>query len=467
MTASSLRRVVLGACIWAVGLSMAAGLPAQTAPPSAPSNNAADGSTLRNAARFFQRMMPRTQATHERNHTSVMAAFGDTVEKPSRSTVRVYCDGEQVALGAVVAADGFVVTKASELHGLVECALPDGRRLPAEFIGQHRETDLGMLKLDASDLTPLEWAAGEPPVVGSWLISPGSSGPVAIGVLGAAPRQVKAPFGLLGVQLQDGPQGPLVTAVVPESAAQEAGLKVNDIITHINGLQMKSQSELQATVRKHMPGDRIQVAILREEKRQLMSAVLGGFERLNERQFEQNNRLGGPELSKRKAGFPSAIQHDSVLHPYQCGGPVVGLDGKAVGLNIAHCDRVSCLALPVAVIIPVLDELKSGQLRPGPSVAEQQLVLATRADELRRKIDAWTKKVTQLQANLEESSAAEAAAVKAAEQAEADEQAKQAAEQARQTKSDLERAFQEAKQALDQATSELKMVESKVTLQGE
>ena len=47
------------------------------------------------------------------------------------------------------------------------------------------------------------------------------------------------------------------------------------------------------------------------------------------------NTMGGP-LSERRAGFPAALQHDTVLQPNQCGGPVVDLDGKTVGINIAR-----------------------------------------------------------------------------------------------------------------------------------
>jgi serine protease Do len=78
---------------------------------------------------------------------------------------------------------------------------------------------------------------------------------------------------------------------------------------------------------------------------------------------EFQNALGG-KLSDRRSGFPLALQHDTVLRPNLCGGPVVDLDGKTIGINIARAGRVASYALPGNVIIPLLNDLKSGKLAP-------------------------------------------------------------------------------------------------------
>jgi serine protease Do len=471
MSTSSLRRVVTSICVLSLVVGMASGIRAQDSKPEKGDTTQAAGekqSTLGNAARrILERMTSRQNNVHERNHTSVKAAFGEVIRGPAQSTVRVYADGQQVALGGVVTSDGFILTKASELYGSLECVLQDGRRLPADFVGQHRESDLGMLKVGANDLTPLTWSDADAPPIGSWLISPGMKGdPLGIGVVSVKPRPISSPHGLLGVQLRDAEQGPQVVFILPNSAAQDSGVKVNDIITHINGLSMKSHSELQKTIRKFMPGERVRLSILRGTARESSTVILGSAAAANQRQNMQNN-LGGPKLSKRNAGFPAALQHDMALHPYQCGGPVVDLDGRAVGINIAHSDRVSSFALPTSVILPLLEDLKSGKLRPGPSEAEAQLELQTRAEELRKRLDDWTQKVSQLQVTLKEREEAEAVALKAAQEMEADAEVQRQADQAKKAKAEIEMAFQNAKKALDEVTSELKVVESKVTLQSE
>src|SRR5437660_723830 len=55
-----------------------------------------------------------------------LAAFREVVAPARRSTVRVLCEGKDVALGTVVGADGWVLTKASELKGKPVCRLADG-----------------------------------------------------------------------------------------------------------------------------------------------------------------------------------------------------------------------------------------------------------------------------------------------------------------------------------------------------
>ena len=53
-----------------------------------------------------------------------------------------------------------------------------------------------------------------------------------------------------------------------------------------------------------------------------------------------------------------------------CGGPLVNLDGKAVGLNIARASRVSTYALPARLASRCLERLKS-QTAPAPASLTQ------------------------------------------------------------------------------------------------
>jgi len=62
------------------------------------------------------------------NGERVVSAFADVVGETHASVVRVMGDGKAVALGAIVAPDGFIVTKASELNSdSLAVALADGR----------------------------------------------------------------------------------------------------------------------------------------------------------------------------------------------------------------------------------------------------------------------------------------------------------------------------------------------------
>jgi S1-C subfamily serine protease len=48
------------------------------------------------------------------------------------------------------------------------------------------------------------------------------------------------------------------------------------------------------------------------------------------------------------------LQHDTILRPIDCGGPVVDLNGLAVGVNLTRADRVTTIALSAAAIRDVL-----------------------------------------------------------------------------------------------------------------
>src|SRR5262249_176380 len=70
------------------------------------------------------------------------------------------------------------------------------------------------------------------------------------------------------------------------------------------------------------------------------------------------------DLSDVNVGFPTALQHDSVLKARECGGPLVDLDGKVLGINIASSGRVDSYTIPSEVIQGMLPELMSGKLAP-------------------------------------------------------------------------------------------------------
>ena len=58
-----------------------------------------------------------------------------------------------------------------------------------------------------------------------------------------------------------------------------------------------------------------------------------------------HDRWGGGPYSKRRFGFGLTLVHDSVLNPENCGGPLVGLQGELLGVNIARSMRVASLAI--------------------------------------------------------------------------------------------------------------------------
>ncbi|WP_425616856.1 S1C family serine protease [Anatilimnocola sp. NA78] len=306
-------------------------------------------------------LAPASLLASERSHSKVLAAFRDVVRDPAQSTVRVFSDGRKAALGAVVDQQGFVVTKASELKGKLTVQLLDGRKMDAELVGKDTTVDLALLKITADKLHSISWSDTADATVGSWLITPGLElDPIAIGVVSVGARKIAAPSGALGVQLDQKDDVARIEKVMPDSAALRAGMEAGDIVTKINGKDIKGRQNLIETVRAFMPGERLELTVKRGDKDMAITVTLGNLATLfhgGERAEFQNN-LGGP-LSERRAGFSLAIQHDTVLRPADCGGPIVDLDGKCLGINIARAGRVESYALPASLVKDVVGKLKA------------------------------------------------------------------------------------------------------------
>ncbi len=297
----------------------------------------------------------------ERDAYVVKNAFREAVSTPAHSTVRILCDGRRAALGTIVDADGLILTKASELTGNIGCQLFDGRRLEAKIIGVSEDDDLALLKVKADQLPVIRWSEADPPPVGSWLATPGlETVPLSIGVVSVAARVVERRMPALGVIIEEGDRGPVVREVLPRSGAAKAGLKSDDVITQLDDKQIGTRNSLVQAIRGHRPGDTVRLILIREGKTLNVDVELLDLTELaNGETFQED--IGG-RLSKRRTGFALALQHDTVLQPNQCGGPLVDLDGQVVGINIARASRVASYALPAAVVKPVVEKLKSGQL---------------------------------------------------------------------------------------------------------
>jgi serine protease Do len=300
-----------------------------------------------------------------------LSAFKQVVAGASRSTVRVQCDGKSVALGTVVAADGWVLTKASELKGTPVCKLSDGRALEARVVGVHEVLDLALLKVNAGDLTPVTFFNSKEAEVGVWLASCGTNvEALAVGVVSVATRTLSSheagpikapPGGFLGINMEPADQGPRVSRLQPDSPASKAGMKADDIITGVDDKAVDKPEALQRILQSHKPGDHVRLKIVRGEQELELNATLA--KRPIVAYGDTTSTLGG-RLSERRTGFTDVLQHDTVLRPEDCGGPLVDLEGHVVGINIARAARVETLAIPAEAIQSVLADLKSGKLAP-------------------------------------------------------------------------------------------------------
>ena len=300
---------------------------------------------------------------------SMLNAFRDVIREPAKCTVQVYCDGYRAALGAIVRPDGYIVTKASELKGKIECQFYfESTKHEAQLFAQDSTTDLAVLRVEAKDLPVVQWASGELPGVGSWLATPGMTrDPLSVGVVSVPARRLP-PNGALGIGLGSDDGSAQVTEVREGLAAAQAGLKIGDIIRKVGEEVIQNSEQLRKTIRWHYPGDKVKIVFERNGRAHTVEATLSSLTEVlpRDERSEFQNSLGG-SLSERRTGFPMALQHDSVLRPADCGGPIVDLDGKVVGLNIARAGRVESYALPAATVRESVDRMLRMELISTPA----------------------------------------------------------------------------------------------------
>ena len=79
----------------------------------------------------------------------------------------------------------------------------------------------------------------------------------------------------LGVAFQMVDEGAMITLVIPESAAEAAGLVEGDIITEVDGRPVTESRPLDEHIARYRPGDRVELTVLRDGRERDVSVRLG------------------------------------------------------------------------------------------------------------------------------------------------------------------------------------------------
>jgi serine protease Do len=315
------------------------------------------------------------QTVVDRASSKFLAPFRTVVTKANESTIRIRCDDKDAALGTIVFADGYILTKASELKGAITARMKDGAEYEADVVAMHKETDLALLKVDVKGLAAVAFADTKKVPVGNWLVAAGpGSDASAVGIVSVKTRnmpsdpleQMNANRGYLGVRLDDAKddEGKVVGARVMEvtrgSAAAKALVKNGDVILGLNDKAITGHMNLRELLDSSTPGQKVTLKVKRGSEELKLAVTLGKPEA--SRGDIQNSM--GSELSGRRSGFPAVLQTDMVVEPKNCGGPVVDLDGNVLGINIARAGRVETWILPSENIRPLLTDMKAGKFPP-------------------------------------------------------------------------------------------------------
>lgn len=310
----------------------------------------------------FVRSLP---ASNYVNGSSTLRAFAPVSKATRYSVVSFNVDGTTVALGTVMDTNGLVLTKASELKkGKLTCLIATNKEVAAEVLGTDSDEDLALVHVNTTALKPVQWTE-EDVTIGEWAVTPGiAENPDAVGIISALPRRIRPRRALIGIQFSTDATTSRIDQVMPGLGAEKAGVKSGDVIVAINSTSVTNRVQVTEIVRELKEGQVVTLRVKRADQELEMDVTLmpepAQTEAVGPGSSRQRNlnRVTG-EVSVRADGFERAIEHDTVLLPSLCGGPLVNLEGKAIGLNIARAGRVSSYALPAELVLRVFDQLRA------------------------------------------------------------------------------------------------------------
>ena len=273
-------------------------------------------------------------------------------------------DRRSFIYGTVVGADGYILTKASELEEVENFSVRVDKKnfKTAHIVATDETWDLALVKVEATDLVPVTWASSSDIAHGTWVVSNGATTrryrrPRA-GMISANKREIPGGHpAVLGVGLKEAEGGVEITAVTEKSGAEKAEVKEGDLVLKANGQAVKTVDELRAVLEKCRIGEFVELKINRNEEELDLEVELMARHKLFGGVQSRNDAMSG-EFSPRRTGFPMVLQHETTLSRRTVGGPLLDFNGHCLGMNIAMANRVESYAIPLEELVEEILKLK-------------------------------------------------------------------------------------------------------------
>lgn len=304
------------------------------------------------------------ESSYRTNGPSVQAAF-ESVRGVLQTSSAVFQRGrDEVVYGTVISPEGHILTKASEL-GEVEglSVVVDNKvyRQPLK-LAEDPAWDVALVKIDAAGLTPVSLAVdATEPERGTWVVANGATSLTRrrpqVGIVAANAREILPEGGaVLGLNFERKGRKLVVSEVHPGSGAEAAGVLAGDLLARLDGEKIATPEVLKEIIGKHRVGDEIVLSVVRRKKPLDLKIRLKGRSDVFERELSRNDIMSG-DFSERRSGFPRVIQHDIMANAAGMGGPLLDLDGRCLGMNIARASRCETFAIPAGELRGVADRL--------------------------------------------------------------------------------------------------------------
>ena len=285
--------------------------------------------------------------------TAVVAAF-EMQRQILQTSSAVMLDGrKEIGYGVVISAEGHILTKASEILDVKTLAVTVDQTnyRDVKVLMADPKWDVALLKIEASGLVPVVYAPTSAVPQGSWVVANGATTRTArrllAGIVSAKIREIPASGGAaLGVVLSAKSKLLEVEEVNEKSGAKEAGLQKGDLIVSIEGKKLKKIEDIAEVLKDRKAGSTVKMIYRRKGEEMTVEIRLAARGELFTDPMNRNDQMSG-EFSPRRSGFPRVMQHDILGSKSVVGGPLLDLDGRCIGMNIARANRAESFAIPV------------------------------------------------------------------------------------------------------------------------
>jgi len=302
----------------------------------------------------------------------IRAQWNDLIKQYSGSVVEVLSRKRRVSFGTVVGADGWILTKASEIPDDPRCRLAGGDVVVARVAGSDPAYDLALLKVEVIGLRAVKWDVEPVRPAGTFVAAPdGRGGSMGVGIVSVEQRALEGPFPakitkakpyvpkpvppeVLGGIIEG--KGLLVKRV--KDGAAKVGIVPGDLLLSIGDMSLTSRTvddpwlrdhgDLTECVKEYSPGDDLPIVVKRNGQRLNFSV------RLAEEPYVRCPGADARYRNFRADDFPFVFEHDIPLTLDECGGPVIDLNGKAIGITVARVGQHGCMAIPANALEPLI-----------------------------------------------------------------------------------------------------------------
>lgn len=282
----------------------------------------------------------------------------------------VFFSGHDVVIyGIVLSPDGYIATKASELHSYRDLTIRVGSSKYGQFreIGSDPSTDIAVVKVEAAGLHAPGPVSNDA-AMGTLVVSNGSTTRTSrrpqLGTLSAEQRPIpNGDTAYLGVVFGT---PCTIQEVTKDGPAAQAGAKAGDEILAVDGTPVTALDAVSPILSRKKVGERVTLKVKRKDKRLSYTITLGSRRQaLGGNTPEDSNDLISGGFSKRRDDFPMVLQHDTPSRYTLMGGPLLNLKGELIGMNIARVNRAENYALPISVVQKSVQNILKNTPQPG------------------------------------------------------------------------------------------------------